>query len=84
MRGTPGLRPGDGAQLSAGARIASAAFNDRKYIPHLVQLTRIGRIDPTRLVTKVEPMASAIAAYEAVDARQPGWLKVELTPQRAH
>ena len=51
--------------------------------PHLVELTRIGRIDPTRLLTKVEPMASAIAAYEACDARRPGWLKVELTPQRA-
>ena len=58
--------------------------NHRKYIPHLVELTRIGRIDPTRLLTKVEPMANAIAAYEAFDARQPGWLKVELTPHRAH
>jgi len=58
--------------------------NHRKYIPHLVELTRSGRIDPRRLLTQVEPMGNAIAAYEAFDARRPGWLKVELTTPQAH
>lgn len=73
-----------GAAMNKNLTLRMGNCNHRKYIPHLVELTRIGRIDPTRLLTKVEPMESAIAAYEAFDARQPGWLKVELTPQRAH
>jgi threonine dehydrogenase-like Zn-dependent dehydrogenase len=31
----------------------------------------------------VEPMTSVIDAYEAFDAREPGWLKVELKPVAA-
>lgn len=58
--------------------------NHRKYIPYLVELTRTGRIDPQRILTKMEPFNDAIAAYEAFDARRPGWVKVELTTPRAH
>ncbi|BCM83796.1 zinc-dependent alcohol dehydrogenase [Methylobacterium indicum] len=55
----------------------------RKYIPHLLDLVASGTIDPVKLLTVVEPMQGAIAAYEAFDARRPGWLKVELSPQAA-
>lgn len=58
--------------------------NHRKYIPHLVELTRAGFIDPKRVLTQIEPMSDAIAAYESFDARQPGWVKVELSPAPVH
>ena len=57
--------------------------NHRKYIPHLVELVRSGTIEPTGLITELEPLESAVDAYEAFDRRQPGWLKVELEPAAA-
>jgi threonine dehydrogenase-like Zn-dependent dehydrogenase len=44
---------------------------------------RTGAIDPTRVLTQREPIGSAIDAYKAFDTRQPGWIKVELTPARS-
>jgi len=55
--------------------------NHRKYIPDLVELVRTGAIDPTAILTKVEPLTEAIEAYKAFDKREPGWLKVELLPK---
>jgi len=52
----------------------------RKYIPHLLELVRAGVVDPTEMLSQVQPMVSAIEAYRAFDARKPGWLKVELEP----
>lgn len=54
--------------------------NHRKYIPHLVDLVRTGVIDPVQVLTEVEPMSDAIAAFEAFDRREPGWVKVALRP----
>jgi threonine dehydrogenase-like Zn-dependent dehydrogenase len=52
----------------------------RKYLPLLVDLVRTGSIDPTRVLTEVEPLSDALTAYKAFDTRQPGWIKVELNP----
>jgi threonine dehydrogenase-like Zn-dependent dehydrogenase len=52
----------------------------RKYLPRLVELVRSDRIDPLGVLTKVEPMASAIDAYRTFAERRPGWMKVELKP----
>lgn len=54
--------------------------NHRKYIPHLLDLVRTAALDPTMILSQVQPMVSAIDAYKAFDQRQPGWLKVELLP----
>ena len=54
--------------------------NHRKYIPHLVDLVASGVVDPVTVLTQMEPMQDAIAAYKAFDERQPGWIKVELEP----
>jgi threonine dehydrogenase-like Zn-dependent dehydrogenase len=50
----------------------------RKYIPGLLELVRSGVVDPTALITKHEPLVSAVDAYESFDRREAGWLKVEL------
>jgi hypothetical protein len=39
-----------------------------------------GTLDPTLILTEVEPLTGAIEAYKAFDARRPGWIKVELDP----
>jgi threonine dehydrogenase-like Zn-dependent dehydrogenase len=55
--------------------------NHRRYIPELLEMVRAGVIDPRRILTKVEPLLSALDAYKHFDRHEPGWLKVELTPQ---
>ncbi|AEI64872.1 zinc-dependent alcohol dehydrogenase [Corallococcus macrosporus] len=52
--------------------------NHRKYIPKLLELVRTGVVDPTAILSHVEPMGSAIDAYRNFDVRKPGWVKVEL------
>lgn len=54
--------------------------NHRRYIPELIHYVRTGAVDPMRVLTQREPIGSAIDAYKAFDTRQPGWIKVELTP----
>jgi threonine dehydrogenase-like Zn-dependent dehydrogenase len=54
--------------------------NHRKYVPHLLDLVASGVFDPADVLTEVEPMHDAVAAYAAFDQRRPGWLKVELEP----
>jgi threonine dehydrogenase-like Zn-dependent dehydrogenase len=54
--------------------------NHRRYIPALVEMVQAGTVDPTRVLTEREPLINAIEAYEAFDAREPGWIKVELKP----
>jgi threonine dehydrogenase-like Zn-dependent dehydrogenase len=54
--------------------------NHRKYIPKLVEMVRARMIDPRGVLTKREPLMSAIDAFKAFDLRRPGWVKVELVP----
>jgi threonine dehydrogenase-like Zn-dependent dehydrogenase len=39
-----------------------------------------GVVDPTHILTKKDPLLSAIDAYKAFDERQQGWIKVALVP----
>jgi threonine dehydrogenase-like Zn-dependent dehydrogenase len=54
----------------------------RKYIPRLIDSVLEGKADPLKVLTEVEPMTDAIAAYKAFDKRKAGWVKVELKPGR--
>ena len=55
----------------------------RRYIPKLVDMVKIGTVDPTMILTHRAPITSAIDAYAAFDARKEGWIKVELLPGAA-
>jgi threonine dehydrogenase-like Zn-dependent dehydrogenase len=72
-----------GKAMNKNLTIKSGNCNHRRYVPDLVARVRTGEIDPTEVLTKVEPLMSAIDAYQAFDARQSGWLKVELKPSAA-
>jgi threonine dehydrogenase-like Zn-dependent dehydrogenase len=54
--------------------------NHRRYVPALIEMVRMGRVDPTAVLSHEGPLASAIDAYEAFDRREAGWTKVELKP----
>ena len=54
--------------------------NHRKYAPKLIELVRAGALDPRRVLSQIEPLTDAIAAYKSFDERRPGWVKVELLP----
>ncbi|HEX4765217.1 MAG TPA: zinc-dependent alcohol dehydrogenase [Lichenihabitans sp.] len=72
-----------GAAMNKNLSVKMGNCHHRKYIPHLLDLIASGAIDPHKILTKIEPVQDAVAAYEAFDSREPGWLKVELKPQAA-
>ncbi len=69
-----------GAAMNKNISINMGNCNHRKYIPHLLNLVASNVVQPTRILTQVEPLTSVIEAYKAFDQRQAGWIKVELTP----
>ncbi|HLW82088.1 MAG TPA: hypothetical protein VKS20_08610 [Candidatus Acidoferrales bacterium] len=69
-----------GKAMGKNLTIRMGNCNHRKYVPKLVDLIRAGFIDPSKILTNVELLQSALDAYKAFDLRQPGWLKVELLP----
>lgn len=54
--------------------------NHRRYAERLLEYVESKTVDPAKILTRREPLASAIAAYEAFDSRLDGWIKVELEP----
>jgi threonine dehydrogenase-like Zn-dependent dehydrogenase len=58
--------------------------NHRRYVPDLIEMVRMGAIDPTAILTQQQPLTSAIDAYKAFDRREAGWTKVELKPSTAN
>jgi threonine dehydrogenase-like Zn-dependent dehydrogenase len=52
----------------------------RKYVPRLIEAVTARKVDPLAVLTEVEPMTDAIAAYKAFDRRKSGWVKVALKP----
>jgi threonine dehydrogenase-like Zn-dependent dehydrogenase len=54
--------------------------NHRAYIPKLVEMVRMGLVDPARIITRNEAMSDAIEAYEHFDRREAGWIKTRLRP----
>lgn len=71
-----------GAAMNKNLSIQMGNCNHRKYMPHLVDLVRSGAVEIASILTQVEPLTGALEAYKAFDQRQPGWMKVELLPER--
>lgn len=72
-----------GAAMNKNLTINMGNCHHRKYIPRLIELVVSGRIDPTKVLTQVEPMSDVIEAFKAFDRRDSGWIKVELKPGTA-
>lgn len=71
-----------GIAMNKNLTIRAGNCPHRRYVPMLVGMVRIGAVDPVSVLSKIEPVQAAIDAYRAFDKREPGWLKVELTPPR--
>ena len=71
-----------GAAMNKNLTLKMGNCNHRKYVPKLLELVRSGVVDPTAILSHVEPMTSAIDAYRNFDLRKPGWVKVELEPSQ--
>ena len=71
-----------GEAMNKNLTINMGNCNHRLYAPHLIELVRSGVIDPTEILTEVEPLSNVMGAYAAFDKREPGWIKVELVPER--
>ncbi len=69
-----------GMAMNRNLTVRMGNCNHRKYLPKLVELVRNGSIRPANILTQVQPLTSVIEAYKAFDARQEGWIKVELLP----
>ena len=69
-----------GLAMNKNLTIKMGNCHHRKYLPHLVELVRSGTVDPLKVLTKREPMTSAIEAYKTFAEHRPGWVKVELEP----
>ena len=68
-----------GAAMLKNLTVRMGNCDHHSVTPPLIERVAAGLFDPTALITEREPVTDAIAAYEAFDRREPGWLKVELT-----
>jgi len=69
-----------GKAMNKNLTVRMGNCNHRKYIPKLVDLIRTDVVNPSSVLTNLEPLTSAIDAYKLFDRREPGWIKVELLP----
>jgi threonine dehydrogenase-like Zn-dependent dehydrogenase len=69
-----------GVAMNRNLSINLGNCNHRSYVPKLVEMVRVGVIDPVKILTKRENLTGAIEAYEQFDKRMPGWVKTELNP----
>lgn len=69
-----------GQAMNKNLTVRMGNCNHRRYYNTLIDLVLSGALDPTRILTKVEPLQGVIEAYEAFDRRDPGWIKVALQP----
>ena len=69
-----------GKAMNKNLTIQMGNCNHRKYIPDLLAMVAEGAVDPTAILTQVEPLGSVIEAYETFDRREEGWTKVVLEP----
>ena len=69
-----------GTAMNKNLTINMGNCNHRAYIPRLLSLVRAGAVQPSQILTQLEPLSDAIEAFEMFDRRERGWIKVELAP----
>jgi threonine dehydrogenase-like Zn-dependent dehydrogenase len=71
-----------GAFMEKGLSMAGGQTPVQKYWPTLLPLVRSGELDPTTVITHVLGLGDAPEAYKHFNAKDEGWVKVLLKPQR--
>jgi len=67
-----------GMAMNKNIRINMGNCPHRRYIPRLLNLIESKMVKPEQVLTQKEPFDSIISAYRSFNARQEGWIKVEL------
>lgn len=69
-----------GAAMNKGLTLRMAQCNTRRYMPHLLEHVREGRIEPKRLISHRMPLAEVSDAYDLFARKEDGCRKIVLTP----
>jgi len=69
-----------GAVMNKGLTLRAGQCNVRRYMPHLLEHIRKGRIDPDAVITHRFPLEEAPRAYELFAKKQDGCIKCVLVP----
>ncbi len=69
-----------GMAMNRNLTVKTGNCNHRKYIPELLGLVESDRLDPSKVLTQLETIGSAIDAYHAFSEHKADWTKVELVP----
>jgi len=69
-----------GKAMEKNLTVKAGNCNHRRYIPKLLDLVRSGQFDPSKVLTNKVALGDALEAYRSFDAREDGWIKVELMP----
>ncbi len=70
-----------GVAMNKGLTIRMAQANVKRYMPHLLEHVRAGRLDGRSLITHRLPLERAPHAYELFDAKENGCVKCVLLPR---
>jgi threonine dehydrogenase-like Zn-dependent dehydrogenase len=69
-----------GVAMNKGLTFRMAQANVKRYMPHLLEHQRMGRLDARGLITHRFPLEHAAKAYELFDAKDDGCVKCVLLP----
>ena len=72
-----------GTAMNKGLTLRMNQCNVRRYMPHLLEHIRAGRIDPRAIITHRLPLEEAPRAYELCARKQDGCIKCVLLPAAA-
>jgi len=70
-----------GVAMNKGLTFRMAQANVKRYMPHLLEHVRAGRLDGRSLITHRLPLERAPHAYELFDAKEDGCVKCVLLPR---
>jgi threonine dehydrogenase-like Zn-dependent dehydrogenase len=72
-----------GDAMNKGLTIRGAQCNVKRYMPHLLDHIRAGRLDPKNIISHRFPLDRAAEAYETFDRKQDDCIKCVLIPPLA-
>src|SRR6266508_649793 len=70
-----------GVAMNKGLTLRMAQANVKRYMPHLLEHVRAGRLDGRALITHRLPLERAAKAYELFDRKEDGCVKCVLLPR---
>jgi threonine dehydrogenase-like Zn-dependent dehydrogenase len=72
-----------GDAMNKGLTLRGAQCNVKRYMPHLLDHIRAGRLDPKNIITHRLPLERAEDAYRIFDKKQDDCIKCVLIPSQA-